>query len=67
MHKVFVGHSLRRRIIALAAAYAVVLSSLIASFAGAQAAAHIGPQPGFVLCHSESTAPDTPAPSDTDS
>jgi hypothetical protein len=60
-------HSLKRRIIALSAAYAVALSSLIASFAGAQAAAHIGTQPGFVLCHSESTGTDAPAPSDSDS
>jgi hypothetical protein len=52
---------LRRRVIALAAAYAIALSSVIASFGAAQAAAEAINQPDGVLCHS-STAAAQPAP-----
>jgi hypothetical protein len=46
-------HSLRRRIVALAAAYAIALSSLIAGFgaARAEAAAAGSGDPGVILCH----------------
>jgi hypothetical protein len=43
--------SLRRRIIALAAAYALALSSLLASFGAAQAEADAVVNPGSFLCH----------------
>jgi hypothetical protein len=43
---------LKRRIIALVAAYAIALSSLIASFGAARAAAEIAAVPGGIICHS---------------
>jgi hypothetical protein len=53
---------LRQRLVALAAAYAIALSGLIANFGGAQmaAAAAMG-QPDFVICHNDGA--DAPAPS----
>ena len=56
---------MRRRIVALAAAYAIVLSGLIASFGAARAAAEAAAQPGEILCHS--VAASQPAPSTDDS
>jgi hypothetical protein len=50
---------LRRRVIALAAAYAIALSSVIASFGAAQAAAEAINQPDAVLCHSSTAAAQT--------
>jgi len=44
--------SLPRRVIALAAAYAIALSGLIASFGAAQVAAEALTQPSGVICHS---------------
>jgi hypothetical protein len=61
-----VRHSLKRRVIALATAYVIALSSLIASFAAAQAAVQIGTQPGLVLCHSEGAGADSSAPGQSD-
>ncbi len=43
--------SLRRRIIALAAAYAIALSSLLASFGAARAAAEATVNPLGIVCH----------------
>lgn len=43
--------TLRRRILALVAAYAVVISSLIASFGAAQAAAEAAANPLGIICH----------------
>jgi hypothetical protein len=43
--------SLSRRMIALAAAYAIALSGLIASFGATQVAAEAIAQPGGILCH----------------
>jgi hypothetical protein len=59
---------LRQRIIALAAAYAIVLSSLIASFGVARAAAETAGVAGFPLCHALAAAPTSPAsaPGQTD-
>lgn len=51
-----------RRFLALAAAYAIVLSGVIASFAAAQAAAAVAANSGIVICHTESDG--QPAPSD---
>jgi len=47
---------LRRRVIALTAAYAIALSSVLASFSAAQAAAEAINQPGGVLCHNSASA-----------
>jgi hypothetical protein len=43
---------LRRRVIALAAAYVIAVSSVITSFVAAQAAAEASAQPDVVICHS---------------
>ena len=43
---------MRRRIVALAAAYAIALAGVIASFGAARAAAEAAAQPGAILCHS---------------
>jgi hypothetical protein len=52
---------LSRRVIALAAAYAIALSGFMASFGAAQVAAAASIQPGGVLCHGSSA--DQPATS----
>jgi hypothetical protein len=44
---------LRQRLIALAAAYALVLAGLFANLSGAQMAAAAATQPNFVICHSD--------------
>jgi hypothetical protein len=51
---------LRRRVIALAAAYAIALSSVITNFSAAQAAAETTNQLDGVLCHS--SVAEQPAP-----
>ena len=51
----------RRRIIALAAAYAIALASLIASFGTARAAAEAASQPDAVLCHGGAAERSAPA------
>lgn len=53
--------SLRQRIIALAAAYAVALSSLVASHGLARAAATAA-VPGAVICHTAVDADRAPSP-----
>jgi hypothetical protein len=53
---------LRRRIVALAAAYAIALSSLIASFGAARAAAETAAIPGGIICHSNIDGQQAPAP-----
>jgi len=55
-------HPLRRRIIALAAAYAIALASLIASIGAMRAAADAAAQPGGILCHSAAAGEPAPAP-----
>jgi len=47
----FAGRALSRRIIALAAAYAIALSSLFASFGAARAAAEATFNPLAIVCH----------------
>jgi hypothetical protein len=51
MRKGLPKHPLRWRVIALVAAYAVALSSLIASVGAARAAAESAAQPSGTLCH----------------
>jgi len=49
----FARRPLRRRIIALVAAYAIALASLIASFGAAQAAAETVDGETGIICHSD--------------
>ena len=58
MYKFFRRRLFQKRIIALAAAYAIALSGLIASFAGAQTAAA---QPGGIICHTDIAGQPAPA------
>ena len=65
MRKYFARRPLRRRIVALAAAYAIALSSLIASFASASAAAEAATAPdGIIICHTVVVGDETPSPAD---
>lgn len=65
MHRHFAGWSLRRRIIALAAAYALALGAVIASWAaGSAAAALTATGPATVICHHDTAS--GPAPSQND-
>ena len=66
MRKYFARRPLRRRIVALAAAYAIALSSLIASF-GAASAAAAAAAPNGIICHTHVTGDETPASGDTNS
>jgi hypothetical protein len=61
----FTKRTLPRRIIALAAAYAIALSSLIASFGAAQASAAATAIPGGILCHTVDTGQSSPSPDET--
>lgn len=65
MRKHFARRPLRRRIVALAAAYAIALASLIASFASARAAAEAAAAPdGIIICHTIVAGNETPSPAD---
>jgi hypothetical protein len=62
--KYFARRPLRRRIVALAAAYAIALSSLIASF-GAASAAAAAAAPNGVICHTLVAGDEAPSSGDT--
>ena len=62
MRKYFAQRPLRQRVIALAAAYAIALASLIASFGAAQAAAEAAFNPGGIICHNSLAGQQTPSP-----
>jgi hypothetical protein len=62
LRKYFAQRPLRQRIVALAAAYAIALSSLIASFGAAQAAAEAAFNPGGIICHNSLAGQQTPSP-----
>jgi hypothetical protein len=64
VRKYFARRPLRRRIVALAAAYAIALSSLIASF-GAASAAAAAAAPSGIICHTLVAGDETPASGDT--
>ena len=64
MNRHFAKRNLRRRVIALAAAYAIALSSLIASFGTALAAAEAAAVPGGIICHTLG-GQQTPSPADS--
>jgi len=65
VRKYFARRPLRRRIVALAAAYAIALSSLIASFGAASAAATAAAAPSAIICHTLVAGDETPASGDT--
>jgi hypothetical protein len=62
VHKFFRKRLLQRRLIALAAAYAIALSGLIANFGGAQMAAAAAAQPGGIICHTDFAGNPAPSP-----
>jgi hypothetical protein len=65
VRKYFARRPLRRRIVALAAAYAIALSSLLASFGAASAAADAAAAPNGVICHTLVADDQAPASGDT--
>jgi hypothetical protein len=67
VRKYFARRPLRRRIVALAAAYAIALSSLIASFGAASAAAAAAAGPTGIICHTLVAGDAAPASGDTNS
>jgi hypothetical protein len=65
VRKYFARRPLRRRIVALAAAYAIALASLIATFASARAAAEAAIAPdGIIICHTVVAGDEAPSPAD---
>jgi hypothetical protein len=64
VRRFFARRPLRRRIIALAAAYAIALGGLFASFAAASAAAAAATVPGTITCHSDAAGTPSPAQND---
>jgi Protein of unknown function (DUF2946) len=62
VHGFFRKRLLQRRIIALAAAYAIALAGLVANFGGAQMAAAAAAQPGGVICHTDFSGDPAPSP-----
>jgi hypothetical protein len=61
VHKTFAKGRLRRRIVALAAAYALALSGLIGGLATARAAAVAPAVGGAITCHTDSAGGSPPA------
>jgi hypothetical protein len=51
-----------QRVVALTAAYAIALSSLIASFGAARAAAETAAAPNLIICHTVLAGDEAPAP-----
>jgi hypothetical protein len=62
VRKYFAKRPLRRRIVALAAAYAIALSGLLASFGLARAAAEAAIAPDAVICHTVIAGEQAPSP-----
>jgi hypothetical protein len=67
VHKYFAKWTVRRRILALAAAYAIALSGIIAGFSAGRAVAATPDSPGTVTCHTETAADPPPTGSQDDS
>jgi hypothetical protein len=65
VRKYFARRPLRRRIVALAAAYAIALASLIASFGAASAAAEATAAPSGIICHTLVAGDAAPSSGDT--
>jgi hypothetical protein len=59
---IFAKRPLQRRIIAFAAAYAIVLASLIASVGAARATAEAINQPDSIICHGSGAEQPAPVP-----
>jgi hypothetical protein len=55
----------QQRLVALAAAYAIALSSLIGSFGTARAAAEAVAVPGGIICHTVIAGQQAPSPGET--
>jgi hypothetical protein len=62
VHRFFRKRLLQKRLIALAAAYAIALSGLIANFGGAQMAAAAAAQTGGIICHTDFAGNPAPSP-----
>ena len=67
MRKHFARRPLQRRIVALAAAYAIALASLIASFGAASTAAAAAAAPNGIICHTLVAGDQAPTPGETNS
>ena len=65
MGTIFAKRPLRRRIIAFAAAYAIALASLIASFGAARAAVEAINQQDGVICHGSGAERLAPVPNES--
>jgi hypothetical protein len=65
VHEYFARRPLRRRFVALAAAYAIALASLIASFGAAGATAAAAAAPNGIICHTLVTSDEAPSSGDT--
>jgi hypothetical protein len=65
VRKYFARRPLRRRIVALAAAYAIALASLITSFGAASAAAEAAAAPSGIICHTLAVDDQAPSSGDT--
>ncbi len=63
MYRFFRKRLLQKRLVALAAAYAIALSGLIANFTGAQMAIAAAAQPGGIICHTNFAGEPAPSPS----
>lgn len=62
MHVFFRKRLWQKRLVALAAAYAIALAGLIANFGGAQMAAAAAAQPGGIICHTDFAGGPAPSP-----
>jgi hypothetical protein len=62
VYRFFRNRLLQKRFVALAAAYAIALSGLIANFAGAQMASAAAAQPGGIICHTDFAGNPAPSP-----
>jgi hypothetical protein len=61
----FAKRTLQRRIVALAAAYAIALASLLGSFGAARAAAEAAAVPGGIICHTLISGQHAPSSDET--
>lgn len=61
MQKGFAGRRLQRRIVALAVAYVLALTGILASFGAARSAAAASESSGLITCHSDHAGQQTPA------
>jgi hypothetical protein len=62
VYKFFRKRLLQKRLIALAAAYAIALAGLLANFTGAQMAVAAAAQPGGIICHTVLAGGPAPSP-----